>query len=240
MIARGITPQSWTHAGLLILAGLGLVLLPFGPGRAQAPPKDEKPKEQVDQAEELVRWARARQEIEQAKVAEDVAKQRANLDAMKADLEAKLKQLQQAIEQLNAYAKPQTAQGGYGGAGANKPYFAPALPMGGGLGGGKALVQPGTVYGKGGNVEQRLDQVEKKLDTLLWEITNLRRDLARPPAVPAPPGMAPGGGFPGRPKTPPPASDSSSGTSSGSPTSGSSSSSGSVPRAVNRAGSDPL
>jgi hypothetical protein len=51
----------------------------------------------------------------------------------------------------------------------------------------------GGAAGKGGSIEQRLEQVERKLDVLLWEISNLRRDMSK---------GQPGGGMGMPPKGP--------------------------------------
>src|SRR5207302_8112471 len=81
--------------------------------------------------------------------------------------------------------------------------------FGGGFGGGFAF-QPGMAGGtKPAGIEQRLEQVERKLDALLWEITNMRRDLAKGTPMSGgwgvggmgpmgPGGMPPGGGAPGK------------------------------------------
>jgi hypothetical protein len=195
---------------LVMIACLGIVLLPFAPGRAQAPakkppiatePQDEKVADELAKRLYLQRFVDQGTVLQQHQV-----QQRDELEAKRAQLEAQLKELLRAIESLKAQPKPETSKvptapgpgstlgtpgakvapgGGYPGGGGSAYKPAPA-PTGGTL---KAT----------GSVEQRLDQVEKKLDTLLWEITNLRRDMAKghgaalPPPASAPPGFSPPG-----------------------------------------------
>ena len=191
MILRGTTPQSLTRLGLLALTGLGLLLLPFVPGLAQQPaPKTP---------EELLRAEAVRllQQLQQAQNQQDpvvrdrenvLAEKRTQLENQKAELELRLKQLHDALQFLQqAQAKPASGA---------PPVTAspPAIvktPQG------NWSIQVGSVGGKSASsIEQRLDQLEKKLDTLLWEITNLRRDMNRGPGAPGfPAGMVPPGGF---------------------------------------------
>jgi beta-lactamase regulating signal transducer with metallopeptidase domain len=178
MILRGTTPQSLTRVGLLAVAGLGLFLLPFVPGRAQQPV--EKPAADKATADSInVLHTRH----------EQLAEQRRQIEREINDLAAALQRLKTQGEKVTAKpSSPQLPQ-------ASTPAPAPYPPMGGS---GPAGWQPRS------GVEQRLEQVERKLDVLLWEIANMRRDMTKgrspmgPPGGMMPPGMGgPGGGAPG-------------------------------------------
>src|SRR5205823_4363180 len=92
-----------------------------------------------------------------------------DLEQQRAALEAKIRDLQKAIEML----RTQSDRTGSGKA--TPPAEATSAPKpGGGFSGaapgfGTKPAQPGAKP----NVEQRLEQVEHKLDILLWEITNM-------------------------------------------------------------------
>jgi hypothetical protein len=204
MLHCGSTLRSLPRTGFLAAVGFGLLLLPLVPTWAQAPPtkqgKDieiqlrvqgQKQVTPSDLDRDLTQAARARLAAEeQALVQQDLEKQRH-------DLEMALKDLQKRIEALRAKAKvpgegkPQTGSG----AGLTIPAQKPGGPV---LGAGSSA---GT--SKPASVEQRLEKVEKKLDILLWEITNLRRDMGKgasgggssTPMMP--PGFAPGKAAPG-------------------------------------------
>ena len=199
MILRGATPQSLTRRGLVLLAGLGLVLLPFLPTLAQQPgdtPADRqraadflKAISQEQATDELLRATGRLAELAQAgQVPTDQAQR--ELEDRRALLQKQLEQLHLAIEQLKQAAKAAAK------AGAKAPQpNQPQARSGSGMPGGycppaKALVTAG---GGKGSVEQRLEQVERKLDILLWEIANLRREMGKGHSASGmtPPGMAP-------------------------------------------------
>jgi beta-lactamase regulating signal transducer with metallopeptidase domain len=218
MILHGTTPRSLTRAGLLALAGLGLLLLPLVPGLAQQPNKKASTDRLVIElfGTEQAGEDEARILLEQALkvLGQQAAKQpradaehiQKSLEKQRLLLEAQLKALQRAIEQLKH------AEGAAGAA--PKPADKPGSPAKGirvqidGVGKHAPGMAPA---GAPMSVEQRLEQVERKLDTLLWELANLRKEMAKTPGVPGygPPGAAPpapkkqviqsGPGFPGGP-----------------------------------------
>jgi beta-lactamase regulating signal transducer with metallopeptidase domain len=201
MILRGSTPRSLTRSGLLTVVGLGALLLPFVPGFAQAPPRPAgQGTDHPDLLAALAQAVELAQRYEQGVAPrEQLEAQRGDLEKQRAALEAQLKQLHEALQRLKeaTRAVPPTPRTPPPTVGDVPPVpKAPGGSSGGVYSGRPSMVPPGvpahTPAGKG-NIEQRLDQVEKKLDTLLWEITNLRREL-RPHSAAAPTGMGPAGG----------------------------------------------
>jgi hypothetical protein len=194
-----LNSQSLTRTGLLVLAGLGVYLLPFVPGRAQAPVKQETTPSIDVEFQQLRRLAQTQAEraikaAQKGLGGADAAKFEAlqeDLQAQRAQLERQLRQLQEAIARLKEAARQaETAQSAPPAQaqppGTEKPKKgAPNYPLvyGPGIGTGAPAASKGTV-------DQRLDQVERKLDAILWEVTNLRRDMAKPHG---PPGMMPPG-----------------------------------------------
>lgn len=226
MILRGTTPRSLTRTGLLAVAGLGVFLLPFVPGLAQQPPptgtKDRYPEQ-------------LKQEVEKAKqIQQELDQRQRDLDQLRKEIELRLKQLHASGQEPKVAPNPGPPSPGaggpplgvggpmagvggpppgVGGPGGPKPPMAGAGgggPMMGGMMGGAGGMGFGAGGTKSAGVEQRLEQVERKLDALLWEITNLRRDMTKgsppqgfgagtmiPPGWAAPPGGQPGKGAPG-------------------------------------------
>ncbi len=198
MILRGATPQSLTRRGLLLLGGLGLVLLPFVPTVAQTP---AKPNPDAARAAELLQALVDKHAQDEARLAAKLtelgpesplglAQPQEDLRAQCARLQQQLAQLHAALEHLkaaaNAVGKTPAGQRPGGPAGMPKVF-------GGGRGSGMPGGMPGMerpggppAAGMRGNVEQRLEVIEKKLDILLWEITNLRREMRPMPGHPAP------------------------------------------------------
>jgi hypothetical protein len=148
-----VTPYL-SRTSLLTLAGLGLLFLPFAPGFAQQrAPGGPGQAEQADQQK---------------------------LDALRAHLEAQLRQLQEAIQNVDAKRRElkmnPMAGGGPGMSGMPGMPGMPGMAPGGRMGG------PGGMPGG----DNRMQRIEQKLDMLIWEITAMRRDMAnsRPAAVP--------------------------------------------------------
>jgi beta-lactamase regulating signal transducer with metallopeptidase domain len=198
MIMRGTTPQSLTRTGLLVLGGLGLALLPLMPGLAQTQaPKDARAVEDAERRQlELAQaerdFALAVQLGDEAKAQQlqaELERARQELEARRRDLEARAEAIQRALIRARELA-PGPAGGG------------DALPKA--TGGGSGTMKPGQPAFKS-SIDQRLDQVEKKLDTLLWEVTNLRRDLLKAHPGPQGSGMGPpgAGGYRPNPEPPP-------------------------------------
>jgi beta-lactamase regulating signal transducer with metallopeptidase domain len=189
MILRGTTPQSLTRAGLLGVAGLGLFLLPFVPGRAQQPAEKIALDKAVDFLAQTQRNqgtagpANLAQDLDKVRqLQQDLEKRHQALEEQRRHVELQLKELAAALQQMKAQGKAETTK--------------PASPSGPGIGftggvakfpmsSGTIAYQPAPAGGKSAGVEQRLEQVERKLDALLWEITNMRRDMST--------GHAPGG-----------------------------------------------
>jgi beta-lactamase regulating signal transducer with metallopeptidase domain len=205
MILRGTTPQSLTRVGLLAVTGLGLFLLPFVPGRAQQP--GEKPvadKATADFVNEINQQLLAHPETpiqvdpnKLNKIQQDLHRRHEELAEQRRQIERQINDLAAALQRLKTQgkvtAKPSSSQAPQ----APTPAPAPYPPMGGSA---PAGWQPTS------GVEQRLEQVERKLDVLLWEIANMRRDMTKgrspmgPPGGMMPPGMGRpgGGGAPGK------------------------------------------
>jgi beta-lactamase regulating signal transducer with metallopeptidase domain len=180
MILRGTTPQSLTRSGLLAVIGVGALLLPFVPGLAQAPQGNRAlTPDLVDIGRQIDNANTLAQLFEQGALPKaELDAQQSDLEKQRADLEARLQELQKAVQRLKEAAKAQPLPRQAPPAGSRPP--APLSPPTTGYkaaspttGAPMAPTPPGTK----GSIEQRLDQVEKKLDTLLWEITNLRREL---------------------------------------------------------------
>ena len=175
MILRGSTPRSLTRTGLLAVAGFGLLLLPFVPSRAQVPADKEtneialsEPQGPPDNDEARLRELRADAFLQDLLAA---GGSQQDLEAERKALERKLKDLQRAIDKLKAQAdKPGDEKPKAGELpGQKKPGL--GSPMGG---------TGTTSSAKAGSIEKRLEQVERKLDALLWEVMNLRRGMAKP------------------------------------------------------------
>ena len=184
MILRGQTPRALTASGVLILAGLGLVLLPLAPGWGQvAPPVESKPalannqnnqdnqgNDERRQLQDLVR--RLQQEVAELKAQLD---QRIRLlDKFQADAKIGDNKLDPKI--IDRFQKND-----------GPAKFPEAKPGGGSMG--KGPNQPGG---------DRLHEIERKLDLLMWEIQNMRREMQGNRQGPGGGfGPQPGGGRPG-------------------------------------------
>ncbi|MCI0456674.1 MAG: M48 family metalloprotease [Gemmataceae bacterium] len=200
MIMRGNTPRALTGAGVLGLLGLAAVLLPLVPSWAQDRPADGEEQQQREQQERREQLQKSRAELE--KMAQELAKVREQLARQQAEVERKARELQEALERLRRdeakdfkpYPKPDPRA---------KPMPTPRYPFGG---------RPGAPVDLG----KRLDELERKLDTVLRELQDLRRDMGRgrPGQQPQPkgargggaggsPGYPGGGGLPGLPGLPP-------------------------------------
>jgi translation initiation factor IF-2 len=201
------------------VAGLGLFLLPFVPGRAQQPAE----KSAVDKAVDFLAQTQRQQgqsgpttpaqaNVDKVRqVQQDLEKRHKALEEQRQLVELQLKELAAVLQQLNAQSKadPAKPMTGPGPQGIRITAGGPKGPMTGAIG----YYQVNPAGGHSASVEQRLEQVEHKLDSLLWEITNMRRDMSKVHTgggfgggiMIAPPGMAPGmGGAGGGAKGGPP------------------------------------
>lgn len=188
MILKGKTPRALTWLGVLGVIAVAALLLPLVPTWAQAPRGEGgDPGAKKEGAPEI-----ELQKQHLRKMAEEIERARA-------ELERKSKELQEAMARLRQ-AEGQLGGRGAGGRGA------------GGFPGGQPRPDPaargfGGAAGKGGgaapDLDRRLKDVENKLDLVLREVLELRRQLGDR-KTPGAPGAAPGRppGLPGA--TPPP------------------------------------
>jgi hypothetical protein len=183
MTPRGSIPSSLPYAGVLALAGLGLLLLPFVPGLAQQPSTGGDTKDLVDKLHKqlsVLQKELAQTERDKAVYQQDLAAMQQALERQRAQLERQVKALQDAIERLKAKQHELTPGPMAGGKGAPMAEATPTPKAAPGQY--KSSTAPGT---KAAGVEQRLEQIEHKLDTLLWEITNLRHEAHKLPPTPS-------------------------------------------------------
>lgn len=211
MILTNKAPRALTVGGALTVVALGAILLPLMPSLAQEPAKREavplqdparakqaKYAREAAAAQEAVlarqddgRDAQAqdiqrqRQEIERAQA--DLEQMQARLEEMKAQLQLKARRLRELVQQMERSKQKDPA--------ADQPpekrqtrkepgakFTDPVgKPDGGGRFGGGGVGGPG-----GGDVNRRLDALERKLDDVLRELHNMRQQ-------PRPKGPGPGG-----------------------------------------------
>ena len=223
MILQGKTPRALTGAGLLGVAGVGLLLLPLVFSRAQEVQPTAQPDEKkIDRPGKKDRPADPKELLE--KVRMDVERLQEDLAIRQQEFQQELRQrmeeLQKAMQRLKQVERALGNPGGRppGGPAGGPPGGFPGFPGGGPRGGpAGGPGGPGGFPGQppGANLEQRLQQVEQKLDTLLQELRALRNEMkkgpkgpfggggVRPtdPNIPTPP--AGGGERPSGPTTPP-------------------------------------
>jgi beta-lactamase regulating signal transducer with metallopeptidase domain len=221
MILRGTTPRALTWGGLLAVLGLGAVLLPFLPNIAQAepqsapraprPPADVQDDDPRPAQEERRRNEERRREEEQQqrnqevqdvnRRAEEFERARRDLDRMRQDLERMRAQMQQAearfreAQERLEQARNQQQQESFRRRDAQAPERRgftgkmpdrPTEPR-------REPPSPDNVRGRDPRPvsEQRLSEVERKLDAVLRELEQLRGELRRgrpglPPAETGP------------------------------------------------------
>jgi hypothetical protein len=208
MILRGTTPRALTFTGMLGVATIGVLLLPLVPGWAQPQPGGEPGKrfegKNDPRGEEL---ERLRQEVR--RLHEDLEKRQHEIQQRANEL----KKLTEQIKKLEA--GPPAGGGGFGGGfGGFRPKGGPGgggggpggAPGGGSGGPGGFPGGPGGAPFPGGpgpgapgfsikNIDNRLAEVERKLDVLLQEVRALRGEPGKGPKGP---GQGP------RPKNPNP------------------------------------
>jgi hypothetical protein len=181
MILGGTTPRTLTFSGLLGLAGLGLLLLPLVPTRAQTPAV------QRDVEKELDRIRNMKEELEKARL--QLERQQDELEKRAQELRKAMERLQQGLHEKSSTPRPPQPS----------PAARPTPPV--------PPVPPATPFGKGpppfakaADLERRLQDLERKLEGLLHDIHELRRDMTKVrPGFGGfgPPGEKP---FPGRKK----------------------------------------
>lgn len=203
MILRGSTPRTLTWAGLLAVLGLAAVLLPLAPSWAQQPRREQDRDRERDEQGRQRALEETRRALEKEKAAAEAARARAGQAAEAArregagqgNVEAEMRELRHHIERMRdemAHAEKRLRELAERAEGRGRTPGAapPAGALGGrvgpfGSGGGSGVRGfPGAVN------EQRLQQIESKLDRLLKEMEELRR--VRP--QPGGPAFAPFGG----------------------------------------------
>ena len=209
MILQGNTPRALTTFGLLAVAGIALLMLPtvFSQAQDNRPPGKKQGGDQLDEA---------RAQIKQLQM--DIQKRQAELQDRMKEIEAmahRLQELEKAVRQVGggggAGGKPTPMGGGGGGGPPGGPGGKPGGPGGfpggfpggpGGFpggGGGGGFPMPGgggpggfmPPMGPGANLEQRLKQVEQKLELVLQELRGLRNDMKPGAKTPSRPGVVP-------------------------------------------------
>jgi beta-lactamase regulating signal transducer with metallopeptidase domain len=208
MILQGKTPRALTGAGLLSVAGVGLLLLPLVFSRAQNVQATAQPDEtKIDRPGKKDRPADPKELLEKARM--DVERLQEDLSIREQELQRELQQrmekLQKAMQRLKQMERARQGNPGVPGGrpGGGPPGGFPGGPGGGPPGGpGGGAGGPGGFSGQppGANLEQRLHQVEQKLDTLLQELRGLRNDMKKGPKGP----FGGGGIRPGDPNNSPP------------------------------------
>jgi beta-lactamase regulating signal transducer with metallopeptidase domain len=196
MVMQGKTSRSLSWAGLAVVGGLALLLLPLFPalGQQPPPPRPDLPADPAapgadrnQQIEELKRLLR-KLEAERAHEAGALAER--DVRAAQADvLQAQLKELERAmaakkkeLEDLQVKANRLRTQ-------------LKEMEAGGAHRDANRVPAPGAVRPPAAD---RVNDVEKKLDRLQKELEELRRELRQDRTAPR------GGGFPGGPTPPEP------------------------------------
>lgn len=188
MILRGQTPRALTAAGILGLVGLAALLLPLAPGWGQAPPTPTQRNQQNDNQNRNDNQNNRNNNEEQGdrdgnqadKVRQEVQRIQADVEKLRAELEKRQQQLHKIQAQNRPFDDKAKDQ--------RKDMQPPPIAPGGNKPGPQR--QPNiSGHQQGGD---RLHEVERKLDLLLWEIQAMRRDMQgnRPQG----PGHGPGGG----------------------------------------------
>jgi beta-lactamase regulating signal transducer with metallopeptidase domain len=226
MIMRGTRPRMLTGLGFLAVLGLAALLLPLLPTLAQQPAPGGGQPGYVGQKSGVVFQQPAATDLEKAKgdlmrAGEELAKFKADLDRMLVEYENKTAQLKQALDAIKAMEKMASEKKAPAQPGGS-PYYqqlvqpVPVMPgMNAGLPAG-----PNNM-GQLMTMEKRLANMEKKLDSVLHELVELRKQLGKKGAggfapdapgtgvpklnnfVPGSPGAPPGPGVgPGGPATP--------------------------------------
>ena len=189
MIMRGTTPRNLTGLGFLAVMAAAALLLPLWPTMAQQPPGGAGggggPRGGFGNPGPGKPGDAVQGDLQRA--AEDLARLKRDLDKLKADYDQKVAQLQDAIERAKAAAEK--GQYGEGGTGFKKGGQGGKGGSGGGGGGGGGF---GPM-----SIDRRLSEMEKKLDAVLEELQELRRQM--PPKGKGFGGGKGGAGFPGGP-----------------------------------------
>jgi beta-lactamase regulating signal transducer with metallopeptidase domain len=197
MVMQGKTSRSLSWAGLAVVGGLGLLLLPLFPALGQQPPTPAPgaradPAPGADRNQQIEELKRLLRKLEAERAHEAGALAERDVRAAQADvLQAQLKELERAmaakkkeLEELQAKAsalraKLKEMEAG----GARRDDYNRSQPPG--------AVRPPAA--------DRVNDVERKLDQLQKELEELRRELRRDRTAPRG-----GTGFPGQPKPPEP------------------------------------
>jgi len=236
MILQGKTPRALTVTGMLVVAAVGVLLLPLIPGWAQSQQRGPEEQEEAQgfqrkkgdpgDGNRQEQFERIRMEIQRLK--EDLDKRHQELD----ERAQALKRLTEELRKMEGAPgfggggggfgggfgpgkkggpiggpiggqDPLNKKGGPGAPGGGFPGGGPGgFPGSGGGGGGFPGGAPGGLPGGGGGgfggggrgpapIEQRLAEVERKLDILLLEVRGLRVEPGKGPKGPLTPRNAP-------------------------------------------------
>ncbi len=203
MIMRGTTPRTLTGVAAAALCGLAVVLLPLVPSWAQEGGDKERPRPSGQREKEKGKdLDRGRADLE--RMAVELKRLQAELEKQRDLIQKKTRELDEARQRLGR----QGEKAGKGEEPRKGPFGRPG-GFGGGRGGpGGGFGGPGGFGGMGGfggppEMMRRLEQLEKKLDTVLTEVQELRREMGRrgreAPRSPQGAGGAPRLERPGRP-----------------------------------------
>jgi beta-lactamase regulating signal transducer with metallopeptidase domain len=199
MILQGKTPRALTLTGMLGIAGVGLMLLPLVPGWAQAPRGGGETPQPREKKGERERGPGGQQGEDLQKLRAEIQRLQADLEQRRAEIERRTEQMRQMMEQIRRLEQGNPGRnpigpmggggaGGAGGGGRGAPGGAPG-GAGGGRGGPGGM-PPGAGPMPGGGprppMEQRLNELERKLDQVLQEIRGLRGEMKGRPGGGAP------------------------------------------------------
>ena len=202
MIMRGTTPRSLSGAGFYAVLALAVLILPLVPSFAQQPPAVEKQiaRDLDDEEEEQggnqrptppARQEGNRQEQNDDGARRDVENLRRDIVKMQQQLNANMQNLRQAERRLADEQRQREQQRRVEQDRQNAQNTRRSSDQQEQSGRSNRANRSSD----GGNAEQRLAQLEQKLDTVLEEIRSLRREIRRTPAnrggMSAAPGMGP-------------------------------------------------
>lgn len=207
MILQGKTPRALTFTGLLGVAAVGLLLLPMVPGWAQSQRGDQpgkKDEKKFDRKKDLQGDPNHQEQLE--RVREEVLRLHQELEKRQQEVQKRAEELHRLMQQLRQVEGDGGKKGGPDGGKKGGPDGQDKKGGPGGQGGDKKKGGPGGQGGdsdfqkkKGGPafspdgrhvlvgagpMEQRLAEVERKLDMLLQEVRALRGDMKKGPKGP--------------------------------------------------------
>lgn len=168
MIMRGTTPRALTLAGSLLVLGAAVLLLPLWPSWAQPPRDKEKEfkkegppfkKEFRDKERPDKKEFRDKEQPDAQRIEEELHRIKMELDKHREMAERRAHELREALERIK-HKKDFEPRGEREG----RPPFPPDRPG----------------FGPPHELERRLNEIEKKLDIMLFAITQLSKEMHRP------------------------------------------------------------